>query len=115
MPEYKVEVHPNNSDSDDSAHSLDSDFGVPIMRTPGVKKALTLTNEKLRRSSREKTQVTRYTYTAYMAHHYAVAMKVAAEKKLERPSLRHRLEGKKRKSRTASRRREDSRATKPLS
>ena len=60
MPEYEVEVHPDDSNSDDSALSLDSEFGVPIMRTPGVKKALTTTNEKLRRSSQAKTQVTRY-------------------------------------------------------
>ena len=39
MPEYEVEVHPDDSNSDDSAHSLDSEFGVPIMRTPRVKKA----------------------------------------------------------------------------
>ena len=49
MPEYEVEEHPDDSDSDYSAHSLDSEFGVPIMRIPGVKKALTSTNEKLRR------------------------------------------------------------------
>ena len=46
MLEYEVD-HPNESDSDVSAHSLDNEFGVPIMRTPNVKKALTPTNEKL--------------------------------------------------------------------
>ena len=45
MPEYEVEVHLDDSNSDDSALSLDSEFGVPIMRTPGVKKALTTTKE----------------------------------------------------------------------
>ena len=63
------------------------------MHTPGVKKALTSTNEKLHRSSRAKTQVTRYAYNEYVAHHYAFAMKVAAEQEPERPSLRHKLEG----------------------
>ena len=100
MPEYEVEDHPDNSDSDLSARSLDSEFGVPIMRTPGVKKALTSTNEKLRRSSRAKTQVTCYTYNEYMAHHYAFAMKVAAKQEPKRPSLRHiRLEGENRPNR----------------
>ena len=60
---------------------------------------LTLTNEKLRRSSLEKTQVTRYAYNEYMAHHYAFAMNVVAEQELERPNLRHRLEGENRSNR----------------
>ena len=65
------------------------------MQTPGVKKALISTNEKLRRSSQVKTHVTRYAYKEYMVHHYAFAMKVEADQELERPSLRHRLEGEK--------------------
>ena len=93
MSEYEVEVHPDDNDSDDSARSLHSEFGVPIMRTPGVKKARTSPNEKLRRSSQAKTQVTRYVYNEYMAHHYALAMKVVAEQEPEIPSLHHRLEG----------------------
>ena len=92
MPEYEVD-HLDDSDSDISARSLDSEFGVPIMWTPGVKKALTSTNEKLCRSSQVKTQVTRYAYNDYMVHHYAFAMKVAAEQEPERLSLRHRLKG----------------------
>ena len=51
MREYEVEEPLDDRDSDDSAHSLDSELGVPIMQTRGVKKALTSTNEKLRRSS----------------------------------------------------------------
>ena len=46
MPEYEVD-HPDDNDSDGSTSSLDSEFGVPIMRTPGVKKALTSAREKL--------------------------------------------------------------------
>ena len=88
MPEYEVD-----GDSDDSARSLDSEFGVPIMQTPRVKKAFISTNEKLRHSSQVKTQVTRYAYNDYMVHHYAFAMKVATEQEPERPSLRHKLEG----------------------
>ena len=36
-----------------------------------------------------------YAYNEYMAHHYAFMMKVAAEQELERPSLRHRIKGRK--------------------
>ena len=93
MPEYEIEELPDNRDSDDSASSLYSEFGVPIMWTPGVKKALTPTNKKLRRSSQAKTQVTQYAYNDYMAHHYAFAMKVAAKLQPEKTSLCHRLEG----------------------
>ena len=46
IPKYKVD-HPDNSDSDVSECSLDSEFGVPIMWTPRVEKALTSANEKL--------------------------------------------------------------------
>ena len=82
-----------------------------------MKKALTSTNEKLRRSSGVKTQVTRFAYNEYMAHHYALAMKVVVHQVPEDPSLRHRLEGEnkpRRKSRTEPRsksvqRREESR------
>ena len=94
MPEYEV-VHHDDSDSDVSAPSLDNEFGVPMIRTPGVKKALTSANEKLRRSSQAKNPVTRYAYIEYMAHHYAFTMKVVAEQEPKRPSLRHRLEGEK--------------------
>ena len=69
------------------------------MRTPGVKKAFTSTNEKLRRSSQVKTQVTRYAYNDYMVHQYAFAMKVVAKQEPERPSLHHRLEGENRTNR----------------
>ena len=84
------------------------------MRTPGVKKALTTTNEKLRRSSQVKTQVTRYAYNDYMVHHYAFAMKVAAEQEPERPSLRHRLEGENRPNRRKEIREESRRRNKAM-
>ena len=77
MPEYDVR-HPDDSDSNVSAPSLDNEFGVPIMRPPRVKKVLTSANEKLCRSSREKNPVTRFGYNEYMAHHYAFTMKVGA-------------------------------------
>ena len=43
MPQYEDD-HPENSDLDVTAPSIDSEFGIPIMRTPGVKKVLTSTN-----------------------------------------------------------------------
>ena len=64
------------------------------MRTPVV-----TTNEKLRRSSQVKTQVTRYAYNEYMVHQYAFVMKVAAKQEPERPSLHHSLEGENRPNR----------------
>ena len=45
------------SDDNESTHSLDSEFGafdVPLLRSPGVQKALKSGNEKLCRSTREK-------------------------------------------------------------
>ena len=87
----------DGNDLDGSTPSLDSEFGVPIMRTPGVKKALSSASEKLRRSSREKNPVTRLGYNEYMAHHYAFAMKAVAEQELtsSTASLHQRLEGEK--------------------
>ena len=78
MPEYEVD-HPYNSDSDVSTHSLNSEFGTPIMQIPSVKKALTLSTEELRRSSREKNYATRFGYNEYMVHHFAFRMKATAE------------------------------------
>ena len=46
MLEYEIN-QPDKSDSDESARSLDREFGVPIMRTPDVKKVPTLINKKL--------------------------------------------------------------------
>ena len=98
MPEYEVD-HPDYSDSDVSAHSLDNEFGVPIIQTSRVKNALTSANVKLHRSSRVKNPVTRYAYNEYMAHHYVFTMKVSAEQEPKIPSLRHMLEGEKRPNR----------------
>ena len=56
MPEYEDEQFNDN----ESTHSLDSEFGgfdVPIIRSTGVKKAVTSTNEKLCRFTREKNPV----------------------------------------------------------
>mgnify|MGYP002776865724 CR=1 FL=1 len=58
-------------------------FGVPLMRSPGVKKALTSANEKLRRSTREKNPVSRFGFNDYMTYHYAFMMKVAVVREPE--------------------------------
>ena len=66
----------NDGNSSGSDVSLDEELGIPIMRTPGVKKAMEGMNEKLRRSTRTKNPVERLTYNSYMAHHYAYMAKV---------------------------------------
>ena len=76
------EYEDDQSNDNESAHSLDSEFGgvyVPI----GVKKSLTSANEKLRRSTREKNPVSRFGYNDYMAYHYAFMMKVATVREPE--------------------------------
>ena len=76
MPEYEDD----HFDDNESTHSLDIEFGglnVPIIRRPGVKKAIATTNEKLRHSTGEKNPVSRFDYNDYMAYHYAFMMKVA--------------------------------------
>ena len=73
MPEFE------DSHGNESTHSLDSDYGgldVPIMRTPGAKKALTTAGENLLRSTREKNVGSQFGYNDYMTYHYAFMMKV---------------------------------------
>ena len=62
-----------------SDHSLDEEFGIPSVKTPGVKKALEGMHSKLRRSSRVKNLVQRLMYNGYVAHHYAYMAKVAQD------------------------------------
>ena len=55
--EKKPEYEDDQSDVNESAHSLDHEvdgFDVPIMRTLGVQKAIAMANEKLRHSTCEK-------------------------------------------------------------
>ena len=51
--------------------SLDKELGIPIMRTPGVKKAMEAMNTKLRKSTQLKNLVQRLSYDNYLAHNYA--------------------------------------------
>ena len=69
------EYEDDHFDDNESTHSLDSEyngFDVPI----GAKKALISTNEKLRRSTREKNPVSRFGYNDYMVYHYAFMVRI---------------------------------------
>ena len=77
-----AEYEDDRFDDDMSTRSLDSEFGgfdVPI----GAKKALISANEKLQRSTREKSPVSQFGYNDYMAYHYAFMMKVATVREPE--------------------------------
>ena len=83
MLEYEDCDHFNGNEW---THSLDSEFGgfdEPILRSPGVRKALTSANEKLCRSTCEKNPLSRFGYNDYMAYHYAFMMKVATVREPE--------------------------------
>ena len=82
MPKYDDD----HSDKNQSAHSLDSEYGgldLPITKTPGAKKSLTTENEKLSRSNRENNPISRFGYNDYMANHFAFMMKVATAREPE--------------------------------
>lgn len=70
-----------NGDSDGSEQSLDEEFGIPAVKTPGVKKAQEdargqRSDPGPRRSGRAKNPVQRLTYDGYVAHHKAFMAKV---------------------------------------
>ena len=65
--------------SSGSEHSLDEEFGIPSVKTPGVKKALEGMHSKLRRSSRVKNPVQRLMHDGYVAHHYAYMAKIVQD------------------------------------
>ena len=54
--------------------SKKSNDGPLRVKSASAKKASTLANEKLRRSTRQKNLVVRFGYNEYMAHHYAYMM-----------------------------------------
>ncbi|MCO5600845.1 hypothetical protein L7F22_054961 [Adiantum nelumboides] len=70
----------DDGNSSDFEHSLDEEFEIPFVRTPGVKKALQGMHEKLRRSRRHKNPVDRLTYDSYVAHHCAYMAKIVQDK-----------------------------------
>ncbi len=81
MPDVSSGYSHVDANSDGSEQSLDEKFGIPAVRTPGVKKA----NEAAkpprsdpgpRRSNRDRKSVQRLTYDGYVAHHRAYMAKV---------------------------------------
>ena len=61
-------------DSDGSGHSIDEEFGLPVVRTPGVIKAQgdargQRSDPGSRRSTRVKNPVQKLSYDGYVAHH----------------------------------------------
>ena len=75
-----LEYEDDHFDDNESTHSLDSAFGgfdVPIMRTPSVKKLISMANEKLHCFTRQKNLVSRFGYNDNMAYNYAFMIKVA--------------------------------------
>lgn len=73
FPELNVCHDDVDSGSD---HSLDEEFGIPSVKTLGVKKALEGMHEKLRRSERTKKPVQQLKYDGYVARHCAYMAKV---------------------------------------
>ena len=65
--------------SSGSEHSLDEEFGIPSVKTPGVKKDLEGMHSNLRSSSRVKNLVQRLMYDGYVAHHYAYMAKIVQD------------------------------------
>ena len=76
MPYVSLGHSTNDGDSSGSNVSLNEELGIPIMHTPGVKKAMEVMNEKLCRSTHTKNPLERLIYDSYMAHHYAYMAKV---------------------------------------
>ena len=84
-----LEYEDDQFDSNELTHSLDDEFGgldVPLLRTPRVKKAIAMANEKLYRSTREKNMVSRFGYDDYRVYHYAFMMKVVIVREPENVS-----------------------------
>lgn len=80
MPGVSLEYSHVDVDSDGSEQSLYEEFGILVVRTPGVKKA----NEvaKPRRSNMAKNSVQRLTYDGYVAHYRAYMAKVVQDVEL---------------------------------
>ena len=57
IPNLSADLDDVEGNSSGFEHSLDVEFGIPSVKTPGVKKALEGMHSKLRRSSRVKNHV----------------------------------------------------------
>ena len=69
----KVDVFDAGHSSGDE--SLDEEFGIPTVRTPGIQRVQDVSKE-VRRSSHIKYLVNRLRYDSLFAHHYAYMVKV---------------------------------------
>ncbi|MGJ2631353.1 reverse transcriptase domain-containing protein, partial [Salmonella enterica subsp. enterica serovar Paratyphi A] len=79
VPELSAGYDDVDRHSSGSDHSLDEEFGIPSVKTPGVKKALEGMHEKLRRSERTKKRVQRLKYDGYVARHCAYMAKIVQD------------------------------------
>ena len=79
MPNLSTGYEDVDANSSGSKHSLDDEFGIPSVKTPGVKKALQGMHEKLRRSERRRAPVDRLTYDSYVARHCAYMAKIVQD------------------------------------
>ena len=79
MPNVSTGYEDVDANSSGSEHSLDEEFGIPSVKTPGVKKALQGMHEKLRRSERRRAPVDRLTYDSYVARHCAYMAKIVQD------------------------------------
>ena len=73
-----------DGESSGSQQSLDEEFGIPAIRTPGAKKAQSTgkasgSDPQPRRSGRERVPVQRLTYDSYVARHYAYMAKIVQD------------------------------------
>ena len=77
MPIYEMlDKGSRNMEDLASDVSLDEELGTQILKIPGVERAMKDSNQKLRRSNREKNIVEIYGYDTYMAMNYAYMSKV---------------------------------------
>jgi hypothetical protein len=86
MPDIYAGYSHIDGESSGSKQSLDEEFGIPAIKTPGVKKANVTnrtpqTDPGPRRSTRERRPVQRLIYDGYVARHYAYMAKVVQDAK----------------------------------
>jgi len=84
MPDISAGYSHVDGESSGSEQSLDEEFGIPTIRTPGVKRA-NVADKTPRidpgphRSTRERRPVQRLIYDGYVARHYAYMAKVVQD------------------------------------
>ncbi len=84
MPDISTRYSHVDGKSSGFEQSLDEEFGIPTIKTHGVRKANATnrtpqTDPGLHRSTRERRPVQRLIYDGYVAHHYAYMAKVVQD------------------------------------